>query len=123
MTCGGSFPPARFAALPVTSIASSTASRGTADASTPSEIQSVSRPPATTPVCVIDADHAGPAPAAQVNTRPGNRVNQDQLRLSGIESGLHGCGNDVVGRLPEAQAEGNQSGRRGRSVRKGSDPH
>ena len=44
MTCGGSFPPDRFAALPVASIASSTASRGTADASTPSEIQSVRRP-------------------------------------------------------------------------------
>ena len=58
MTCGGSFPPARFAALPVASTASSTASRGTPDASTPSEIQSVRRPPATIPVCVIDADHA-----------------------------------------------------------------
>ena len=58
MTCGGSFPPARFAALPVVSIASSTASRGTPDASTPREIQSVRQPPATIPVCVTDADHA-----------------------------------------------------------------
>jgi len=32
MTCGGSFPPERFAPLPVASTASSTASLGTADA-------------------------------------------------------------------------------------------
>ena len=61
--------PTRFAVLPVASIASSTASRGTQDASTPREIQSVRRRPATTPVWVIDADHADPQPAAQANNR------------------------------------------------------
>jgi hypothetical protein len=41
----------------------STASLGTEEASTPSEIQSVRRPPAaTTPLCVTTSDHAGPRP-------------------------------------------------------------
>src|SRR5712672_199198 len=84
MTCGGSFPPFRFAPLPVASTASSTASRGTQDASTPREIQSLSRPSATTPVCVITGDHAGNQPEHTVATR---RANQDQLKLSGIGSG------------------------------------
>ena len=45
----------------VSSIASPTASRGTQDASTPREIQSVRQPPpATTPVCVISREHARP---------------------------------------------------------------
>src|SRR5580698_5953621 len=87
MTCGGSFPPVRFAVLPVAPTASSTASRGTADASTPSEIQSVRRPPATIPVCAIDADHAGPAAAAQAKHQtPAPQANHDQLWLSGIGS-------------------------------------
>jgi hypothetical protein len=51
ITCGGSFPPFRFAPFPVASTASSTASRGTQDASTPREIQSLKRPSATLPVC------------------------------------------------------------------------
>jgi hypothetical protein len=38
-------------------MASSTTSRGTDDASTPSETQSVSNPPATTSVCVMTRDH------------------------------------------------------------------
>ncbi len=40
-----------FAPFPVASTASSTASRGTQDASTPREIQSLKRPSATLPVC------------------------------------------------------------------------
>src|SRR6516225_6606797 len=88
MTCGGSFPPARLAPLPAASTASSTASLGTADASTPSEIQSVRRPPATIPVCVIDADHVGPAAAAQAKHQTQvPQANHDQLWLSGIGSG------------------------------------
>jgi hypothetical protein len=42
---------------------------GTEEASTPSEIQSVRRPPAaTTPLCVTTSDHAGPRPR-RVDTR------------------------------------------------------
>ena len=60
ITCGGSLPSDRFACRPVTLTTASTASRGTEDASTPSEIQSVSRPPATTPAfCVTRPDHPG----------------------------------------------------------------
>src|ERR1700679_2054845 len=58
MTCGGSLPPFRFAVFPAASTASSTASRGTQDASTPREIQSLKRPSATPPVCVTLRDHA-----------------------------------------------------------------
>src|SRR6516162_7459121 len=77
MTCGGSFPSDRFAALPAAVIASSTASLGTEEASTPSEIQSVRRPPAaTTPLCAMTSDHARPAAALASE--------QDQTRLSGI---------------------------------------
>src|SRR5271167_1387727 len=83
MTCGGSFPPFRFAPSPVASTASSTASRGTQDASTPREIQSLSRPSATLPVCVIARDHAGQQAKHPATTR---QTNQDQLKLSGIES-------------------------------------
>src|ERR1035438_4062297 len=82
MTCGGSFPPLRFAPFPVASTASSTASRGTQDASTPREIQSLKRLSATLPVCVITRDHADSQPKHPVATR---RTNQDQLKLSGIE--------------------------------------
>jgi hypothetical protein len=48
ITCGGSFPSERRAPRPVTRIASSTASRGTDEANTPSETKSVNRLPATT---------------------------------------------------------------------------
>ena len=71
ITCGGSFPPFRFAPFPVASTASSTASRGTQDASTPREIQSLKRPPATLPVCVITRDHAGNQPKHPAATRQG----------------------------------------------------
>src|SRR6185312_9945084 len=81
MTCGGSFPPLRFAPLPVACTASSTASPGTQDASTPREIQSLSRPSATPPVCVITRDHAGNQPKHPVATR---RDERDQNKLSGI---------------------------------------
>src|ERR1017187_1379495 len=84
MTCGGSFPPDRFAPLPAAAIASSTASRGPEEASPPSETQSVSRPPAaTTPFCVIRRDHAGQQAEHHATTRPGTK---DQLTLSGIAS-------------------------------------
>src|SRR5580698_1646937 len=83
MTCGGSLPPLRFAVLPVTSTASSTASRDTQDASTPREIQSLKRSPATPPVCAITRDHAGNQPKPPGETR---QANQDQLMLSGIDS-------------------------------------
>src|SRR5262249_61435375 len=74
--CGGTFPPERFAPLPAAATAASTASLGTEEASPPSEIQSVRRPPAaTTPLCVMTSDHAGPR-----RTTP----TQDQTRLSGI---------------------------------------
>src|ERR1017187_9148739 len=63
---------------------SSTASRGTNAASTPSDTQSVSRPPAvTTPLSAISRDHAGHQPEHPAATRPGTK---DQLRLSGIAS-------------------------------------
>ena len=62
MMCGGSLPPFRFAPLPVASTASSTASRGTQDASTPREIQSLKRPSATLPRSTITRDHAGDQP-------------------------------------------------------------
>src|SRR5712691_576154 len=81
MTCGGSFPPLRFAPFPVTSTASSTTSRGTQDASTPREIQSLKRPAATLPVCVITRDHAGCQPEHPEVT---HRTDKDQLKLSGI---------------------------------------
>jgi len=74
-------PPFRFAPFPVASTASSTASRGTQDASTPREIQSLKRPSATLPACVITRDHAGNQPDTPHATRQGN---QDQLKLSGI---------------------------------------
>jgi hypothetical protein len=62
--------------------ASSTASQGTEEASTPSEIQSVRRPlAATTPLCVMTSDLAGPA----ANSRR-DAPEQDQTRLSGIGS-------------------------------------
>src|SRR6266568_4289526 len=80
MTCGGSFPSDRLACLPAATTASSTASRGTEEASTPSEIQSVSRPPAvTTPFCVIERDLAGRRAEHHGTTR-----HEDQFRLSGI---------------------------------------
>src|SRR5215472_3700195 len=60
-------------------MASSTTSRGTHDAKTPSEIQSVSRPPATTSVCAMTRDHARAHPCAK--RKP---PNQDQLKLNGI---------------------------------------
>jgi hypothetical protein len=64
----------RFAPLPAAATAASTASRGTEDASTPSEIQSVRRPPAaTTPLCAMTSDHAAQQPAAGA-TRP-NKIN------------------------------------------------
>ena len=66
-----SFPPFRFAPFPVASTASSTASRGTQDASTPREIQSLKRPSATLPVCVITRDHAGKQPKHPAVTRQG----------------------------------------------------
>src|ERR1700677_1058067 len=87
MTCGGSLPPLRFAPFPVAPTASSTASRGTQDASTPREIQSLSRSSATLPVRVITRDHAGNQPEHPVATR---RTNQDQLKLSGIGRPLDG---------------------------------
>jgi len=59
MTCGGSFPPRLFADLPAASTASPTMSRSTHDASTPREIQSLSRP-ATHPVCSTNRDHDAP---------------------------------------------------------------
>ena len=52
-----SFPSDRRAPLPAAATTSSTASRGTDDASTPSEIQSVRRLPAATPLCVMTSDH------------------------------------------------------------------
>ena len=56
-------PPERFAPLPAAATAASTASLGTAAASTPGEIQSVRRPPAaTTPLSATTSDHAGPRP-------------------------------------------------------------
>src|SRR5271169_1095569 len=85
MTCGGSLPPFRLAPLPVTSTASSTASRGTQDASTPREIHSLNRS-ATLPVCFITRDHAGSQAQHPAAARPGQ--NQDQLTLSGIVSRL-----------------------------------
>jgi hypothetical protein len=61
ITCGGSFPSERLACLPVTAIASSTASRGTDEASTPSEIRSLARPPAATSAFwVTRRDHQRP---------------------------------------------------------------
>src|SRR5487761_1435847 len=81
MTCGGHFPPLRLADFPVASTASSTTSRGTQDASTPREIQSLKRVPATSTVCVITRDQAHNQPERPGATR---RADQDQLRLSGI---------------------------------------
>src|SRR5487761_1395259 len=81
MTCGGHFPPLRLADFPVASTASSTTSRGTQDASTPREIQSLKRVPATSTVCVITRDHAHNQPERPGATR---RADQDQLKLSGI---------------------------------------
>jgi hypothetical protein len=50
-----------------------------------SEIQSVRRPSATNPVCAIDADHVGPAAAAQAKHQtPAPQANHDQLWLSDI---------------------------------------
>jgi hypothetical protein len=49
-TRGGSFPPRLRSCFPAASTASAIASAGTQDASTPREIQSVRRPPATTSV-------------------------------------------------------------------------
>ena len=50
-------------AVPVAATASSTTSRGTDDARTPSEIQSVTGPPpAMPPVCAMTRDHAEPRP-------------------------------------------------------------
>src|SRR5487761_1209777 len=83
MTCGGHFPPLRLADFPVASTASSTTSRGTQDASTPREIQSLKRVPATSTVCVITRDHAHNQPERPGATR---RADQDQLMLSGIEA-------------------------------------
>src|ERR1017187_5616149 len=79
MTCGGSFPSDRRACLPAAATASSTASRGTNAASTPSDTQSVSRPPAvTTPLSAISRDHAGHQAQHHAATRPGTK---DQLGL------------------------------------------
>ena len=78
----------RFAPLPVASTASSTVSRGTQDASTPREIQSLKRPSATLPVCVITRDHVGDQPKRPVATL---RANQDQIKLSGIDYTGHGA--------------------------------
>ena len=75
MTCGGSFPSDRLAPLPAAATASSTASLGTEDASTPIETQSVRRPPAaTTPLCVMTSDLAGQPPSSSRDT-----PKQDQL--------------------------------------------
>src|SRR5487761_1601268 len=85
MTCGGSFPSERFAPLPAAAIASSTASLGTEEASTPSEIQSVRRPPAAiTPFCAMNRDLAGPPAGEQPR-----HAKQDQTRLSGIGPGAY----------------------------------
>lgn len=82
MTCGGSFPSERLAPLPAAATAASTASLGTEDASTPSEIQSVRRPPAAiTPFCVMTRDLAGP-----LDNTGRDAPKQDQTRLSGIAS-------------------------------------
>ena len=72
-TCGGSFPPARRAARPVSATTSSTASRGTQDASTPKDTQSVRRPPPTTPSSATNCDHAWRAaitPSTDTLSRP-----------------------------------------------------
>jgi hypothetical protein len=67
--------------LPAAITAASTASLGTEEASTPSEIQSVRRPPpAITPLCDMTSDLAGPA--AHSNR---DAPEQDQTTLSGIE--------------------------------------
>ncbi|MGH3409404.1 MAG: hypothetical protein ACRDRJ_43960, partial [Streptosporangiaceae bacterium] len=58
--------------------------RGTRDASTPREIQSLKRLSAMLPVCVITRDHADNQPKPAGATR---QANQDQLRLSGIVPG------------------------------------
>jgi hypothetical protein len=56
--------------LPAAATAASTASLGTEEASTPSEIQSVRRPPAaTTPLCATTSDHAG-LPASHDDDAP-----------------------------------------------------
>src|SRR5487761_1692837 len=100
MTCGGHFPPFRLADFPVASTASSTTSRGTQDASTPREIQSLKRVPATSTVCVITRDHAHNQPERPGATR---RADQDQLKLSGIGSS---------GRVPSAVHGGHDYPRR-----------
>ena len=81
MTCGGSFPSDRFAPRPHATTTSSITSRGTDEASTPSEIWSAQRAPAATPAfCVIRRDHAGQQARRHATTRP----EQDQLTVSGI---------------------------------------
>lgn len=74
MTCGGSLPPLRLAVLPVACTASSTASRGTQDASTPREIQSLNRPAALS-VCVITREHARNQPKHPSAARRATKIN------------------------------------------------
>src|SRR6266516_4340762 len=89
ITCGGSFPSRRLARRPAVATASSTASRGTDEASTPSEIWSVSRPPATTtPLSAMRCDLAGHPIERRVMTR----TDPDQLWLSGIDARPHRYG-------------------------------
>ncbi len=72
--------------------ASSTASRGTELANTPSDTQSVSRPAGTPPFCVTQPDHGHSHPTNHRDTpSPPNQdraapATKDQLRLSGIAS-------------------------------------
>ena len=74
MTCGGSFPSDRFALRPAALTASSMTSRGTDEASTPSETWSVHRPPAATPAfCATSPDHPSHLPAPTVT--PANKIN------------------------------------------------
>src|SRR5215813_4156789 len=79
--------------LPAAVIASSTASRGTEEASTPSGTHPVKRPSAaTTPLCVTTSDLAGPA------VRTGRDApKQDQTRLSGILRPVRGKESPQVG--------------------------
>ncbi|EFC82835.1 hypothetical protein FrEUN1fDRAFT_4031 [Parafrankia sp. EUN1f] len=76
-------PPTRFAAFPVTSIASSISSRDTNAVSTPSEIQSVNRPSTTGRSSATGRDHAG---NQDKHPAPTQRNPEDQLRLSGIRT-------------------------------------
>jgi hypothetical protein len=73
ITCGGSFPSRRFAFLPVTATAPSTASPGTEAASTPRVIWSASGPPATTPLPPTRRDLAGYLFESHVTTRQPSR--------------------------------------------------